>query len=459
MILSAIIGISIVSYIKLSRTALALSNRSIYSNAAVNLAEQGLEEAMYSINQLVANPSYNWNGWNNHSVAGKRRKWENIPLSQNATGEFRVYVLNYTGTPAPRVFSRALIRLGGSSETPIEKWLEVQLAKTSKFSNGLVAKNSIIFSGNNATVDSWNSDPENDGLGIRPFSESLRNDNGTVGSISISTDAVVTSNADVWGFVSTGATDPTAFVGNNGSILGANSVNDGTWTANNVDPNRVSTNFAATFDPVTAPTNTSNGLLGDLNSTTELPRPSDLPSGGVYYYDATRINLAGTDQLTISDNVVLRVSGPISTTGQAAISISGSGSLAIYTANDVNLGGTGVANGTDGNGDGQLQASELGQAVKFQLWGTSTTSQQINIVGSSQFSGVVYAPQGNVRIVGNGAVCGSVVANNIDLSGNAQFHYDEALANFGGGNPFRVARWRELILASERSVPAPLLNW
>ncbi|MEX2044897.1 MAG: hypothetical protein WD941_06045, partial [Opitutus sp.] len=47
MILCAVIGISLVSYLQLSRTALGLSNRGVYNNAAVNLAEQGLEEAMY----------------------------------------------------------------------------------------------------------------------------------------------------------------------------------------------------------------------------------------------------------------------------------------------------------------------------------------------------------------------------------------------------------------------------
>ena len=63
MLLSAIIGISLVSYMQLGRTALTISNRALYNNAAVNLAEQGIEEAMYGINQLVANSAYTWPGW------------------------------------------------------------------------------------------------------------------------------------------------------------------------------------------------------------------------------------------------------------------------------------------------------------------------------------------------------------------------------------------------------------
>jgi hypothetical protein len=36
-----------------------------------------------------------------------------------------------------------------------------------------------------------------------------------------------------------------------------------------------------------------------------------------------------------------------------------------------------------------------------------------------------------------------VVANSITLGGNVNFHYDEALRNFGGSG-YLVATWREL---------------
>ena len=64
-----------------------------------------------------------------------------------------------------------------------------------------------------------------------------------------------------------------------------------------------------------------------------------------------------------------------------------------------------------------------------------------------------------MTIVGNGAVNGSVVANNISLSGNAEFHYDESLANFGGGNPFRVSRWKELTVASDRNYYSSVMTF
>jgi Tfp pilus assembly protein PilX len=100
MIFSAIIGVSIVSFIRLGRTTGQISNRGLYNNAAMNLAENGLEEAMYSINQMVAGNASAWTDWTT-SGAAAQRKWTGTTFDQNATGQVRVYVDNYTGLVAP----------------------------------------------------------------------------------------------------------------------------------------------------------------------------------------------------------------------------------------------------------------------------------------------------------------------------------------------------------------------
>ena len=84
MLFSAIIAIALTSYIRLSRTTLNISNRAFYNNAAMNLAEQGLEEAMYSINKHVADATYTWAGW---TISGNDayREWTGVQLSQNTT--------------------------------------------------------------------------------------------------------------------------------------------------------------------------------------------------------------------------------------------------------------------------------------------------------------------------------------------------------------------------------------
>jgi len=434
LLLSAIIAISLASYIRLGASSQTISNRALYNNGAMNLAENGMEEAMYSINKAINDPTYTWSGWNNNGTGSSSDAWRRFPtastsytFSQNATGYVRAYVYNYEGTLAPKIVTRATVTLGGAASAPIEKWIEVTLSRTSKFANGLVAKNSILFKGNNATVDSWNSDPSNSGA-FEPYNAATnRHDNGSVGI-----DSVMVKNADVWGYVSTNnGQSPADNVGNNGSILGADSPSGMT-----VDPSRVSTQFAANFDPVVAPT-TSVSSIGWINA----PGTYGV-SGTATTIVATGIDVSGNSQIvTFRGDVTLLLSAAqaIKITGNGSgITVAPGSSLKIYTAGDIDLTGQGIVNLS-------------GSPKSIQIYGTSTTAQDIKIAGGGTYSGVIYAPNGNVTINGDGAMAGSVVANNITLTGNAEFHYDESLGNLGGGNPFRVTKWKELTSAAARA--------
>ncbi len=462
LILSAIIGISLASYLQLGRSSLTVANRALYNNAAMNLAENGLEEAMYSINKLVADSSYSWtaDGWTAVGASDMRRKWTGTTFDQNATGSVRVYVYNYNGSAAPRIVARSTVSLGGSAAAPIEKWVEVQLRRTSKFANGLVAKDQIRFSGNNASVDSWNSTYNNDGtLRATPvgYSATTKKDNGSVGSISVSVDAVLVQNADIWGYAATGGALPS--VGSQG-LVGPFGTPTGT-----MDMSRVSTDFSANFDPVSPPTKTYTTIAGGITDNLDLPRVGDVANAdGVFYYETTQINFnnkvlaikkraADTNQ----PKVVIKLTNTTTSIniggGSGELTIASGAELQLYAPGDIKIAGKGVMNGGTAAGTANLP-------IALQIWGTKTSGvQDIQIAGNGVLSGVVYAPQGSVKINGNGDVCGSVVANDITLVGNAAFHYDESLGMFGGGNPFRVTRWNELTSAASRATYTSVLNW
>ncbi len=460
MIMCAVIGISLVSYLNLGRNTMVTSNRALYSYASMNLAENGLEEAVYSLNKAVADPAYVWtaNNWTTtgpSNVNARRRLPANntttYAFDQGATGFVRVYVYNYQGLAAPKAVVRSTITLGGGDTRTIEKWVYVQLRKTSKFSNGLVAKNSLRFNGTNASVDSWNShsDTPTTADDIR-YSAGVRLDNGSIGSISVAVGAVGVNNADIWGYAATGAGLPS--VGSQGRI-GPFGTGLGT-----MDMTRVSSDFTASFDPVTAPTSGSaisaisaSDLpltLGTVGATTTLSLPSITGNG------------SSTNVLTIVGDTTLVLtntsgSSALSLTGNASIVIAPGAKLTIYTAGDIALGGNGIANGG-------TTAAASNNPIDFKIWGTSTTSQSIHVAGNGALSGIIYAPNGDVTINGNGDVMGSVVANNITLTGNAAFHYDESLANFGGNNPYRVSKWKELTDATgadSRETYIADLNW
>jgi len=448
MLLCSIIGVSLASYMNLSRTSMEVSNRALYNNGAMNLAENGLEQAVFSINKSVSDPSYAWSGW---SISGSnaRQEWTGYDFRQGATGTVRAYIYNYAGGASPKVVTRSTVSLGTSGTRSIEKWIEVHLRKTSKFANGLVAKETISFSGNNASVDSWNSDPDDDpSTAAIPYSAAVKNDNGSVGSISVSVNAILINNADIWGYASTGGSLPS--VGANG-IVGPFGTPSGT-----MDLAHVSTDFTASFDPVAAPT-VAPIVIAAITDNTILPRVGDTPAAdGKYYYSCQTINF-NNKTFRASADVVLTLTDPMTSIaiagGSSGIVIDTGASLEIYAAGDISIAGNGIMNGG-------TTAATANQPINCQIYGTKPSGvQSIAIRGNGVLSAVVYAPQGSVSINGNGDVCGSVVANNISCTGNAFFHYDESLANFGARNPYRVSKWKELTTAAERSAYTSVLSW
>lgn len=463
MLLCAIIGISLVTYINVGRSALRTSNRSLYNNAAMNLAENGLEEAMYSINKLVADSTYSFtsDGWSAVGSNDMRRKWTSstdstLQFDQNATGEIRVYVYNYDGAAAPNIVARALVTVrGDTTSAPVEKWVRVQLRKTSKFANGLVAKQTINFNGS-PQVDSWNSDPDNNpATAPVVYSAATKNDAGSVGSISVGVNAVLVDNADIWGYVGTGGSAPQ--VGSTGTIGPF-----GTPTGTTVT-SHVTTDFSASFDNVTVPSTYTYANAGALSTSTVIP--TDIPGAtmaadGKYYITCSSIG--GSNKvytIAAGKKVVLKVTDTTGNCidikgGSGGINISSGASLEVYAAGDINISGQGAMNGG-------TSAATMGQPVNFQIYGTKTSgTQAISVKGNGVFSGVLYAPFGSVTLDGSVETFGSVVANDITLNGSsAQFHYDESLGNFGGSNPFRVTRWDELNTAADRSVYATVLTF
>ena len=455
MLLSAIIGISLVSYLQLSRTTHNVSNRAFFNNAAMNLAEQGLEEAMYSVNTNVAVSTYAWPGWTlSGGDAYREFSTPTGTLSQDATATYRVYVYNYAvANPAPKtVISRARVTLGGVASAPIDKWIHVVLRKTSKFANGLVAKDIVRFNGTNATVDSWNSDPDNlPGTAAIPYGAGVKQTNGSVASLSV----VSVNQADIFGYVATGTTAPA--VGANGKITGNFSAPSGT-----VDPTRVDTNFSANFDPVVAPSGSYSNYGGAITTSVSLPRAgidTVMGTGDYATYhmiEATSVNFTN-NTLTITGKVILKLTNTLTAidiSGPGGVNINTGAELQVYGSGDFSITGQGILNG--GN-----TLATANQPINCQFYGTKTSGvQNINITGNGVLSAVVYAPQGSITITGNGDVMGSMVGNDITLAGNALFHYDESLADFGVANPYRIQSWTELTTAAERTAAvAAVINF
>lgn len=452
MLLTIAIGISLVSYLNLGKTNLVVSNRAFYANAAINLAESGLEQAMWSINQAIEENPAAWSGWS-ADASNAWRDFTGFAFDANSSGHVRVYVRNYSLAVAPIIVARATIE--PTSGAPIEKWIRVSLSKRSLFANGLVARDTLEFSGGNASVDSYDSR-----LGVynAPLGGGATNRyaRGSAGSGSVMANSFDLSNSDIWGYVSIGTPDYSGLsVGPNGRITG-----DYTAAAGTIDYSRVTTDFTTNFEDTVAPT-TSGYTLGAIGGATSLPRLLDIPAAdGTYYYDVPSISLSGPASRILSivagTNVVLRVTAAsgtaVSVSGNASIRVLSGASLKLYAGANISIAGNGIANSND--------------PESFQFWSTKTAgsagTQSIAISGNGQLSAVVYAPNAAVSMNGggsSGSVYGAVVAQSIRITGGSEFHYDEALSAMTDGNPFGIASWTELTAAADRSSYSGVLSF
>lgn len=428
LLITAVIALTLGSYLTLNLSTSRQARVSYQQNAAFHLAEAGAEEAVWSFNRANDHAADAWSGWTTQGAAGWRR-FSGFDYGGGTTGSVKVYVskLNPAGGDRPTVV--ALADVGRATGTANQRMIEVTLGRRSYFASGIVAKDVMKFAGTNATIDSWNSDP--DGNAATPpvaYSAAVRNDRGSIATMAVQNNAMLVNQAAVWGYVATGGAEPE--VGVNGSIRGRDTA-DGV----RIDPNRVSTDFVADLPGVSAPLDglplvTVGSTLGVAGTATKWRCPS--------------ISLSGNQSLTIYGDVTLILTATsgsaLEMTGNSSLNIPDGSSLTIYADADVKIAGNGLANANV-------------RPITCRLFGTATSGsgQTIHIAGNGDLKAAVYAPNSTINVNGNGNVLGALVGQNVTFTGNAAFHYDESLAQENTDTPFGVLTWRELTEASERN--------
>ncbi|HEX2852096.1 MAG TPA: hypothetical protein VHO24_02575 [Opitutaceae bacterium] len=438
LVVAALIALGLGSMLSLNLTSSRLAKRTLHGFAGLNLVEAGVEEGTWSINRAAAGDTAAWAGWT-QGTGDAWRRFSGFDLGDGSATTVKVYVNRFAPPVGAQPKIIALASIAQGSEAPVTKMLEVTLRRRSFFANGIVAKESLVFSGANPAVDSWNSDPDNNpATPPVDYSLAVRVDHGSVASGSAAVDALKVNHAQIWGYASTGGAPPKFLA--SGSVRGTT-----TPVGLAVDPSRIATDFNADFPAIPMPA--GGTAIPAITGTASLGTP-----GTTTRWRTTGVTLSGSEKLTIYGDVTLVITAPpgtdgVKVTGSAEIVIPAGSTLALYTESDVRIAGRGVTNGN-------IQASS------FTIWGTNTspTGQNFDVVGNGTLRGVIYAPNAAVSIHGNGDVMGSVVARDITLTGNAAFHYDEALAETGATAPFGISKWRELTSAADRAAYDPLFS-
>jgi len=419
MVFAATIAIVLGSYLSLGRTSLKLAHRSFFANDATNLAEAGLEEAIYCFNQMgngVA-PATAWAGW---TFSGTNAMYTLPPFNrdQNAVGVVKVYVKGYDGsTAAPTVYSQAIITPfdGG---VPVVRTLQVAL-KQNPGAFGLVALNGLTL--NNTTfADSFDSNPTNSPTGPWvTYSSGIAHAKTRVvvlaGSVSITNGKI---NGDL--FLGAGVTSPAA-----SKVTGA-----------------ITKPYTMTFPMPAYPTAASVSQSYNLGAAipATLPAAGNQPAAdGRYYYFCSGATI-GSTTITSGRNVIIVGTNTGMTTG---LTVQNLATCVIYMDKTLVLAANKTINSS--NWAGSLQVY-------------TTTTSTCSFANNSRFAGCLFAPYAPLTASGSGGsdlLVGCFLAKTITTSNTMDFHYDEALQP---ASVWSATNWLELQSAADRAAVAGQTN-
>lgn len=418
------------SYLSLNLNTSRMAWQSYRQNASFHLAEAGAEEAVWSLNRATVQAEDAWSDWTRSGRAAWR-KFSGFEFGGDTRGSVKVYVSNANPAGNDKTTAVAQAVVEASGYPPSTRMIELTLGRRSYFANGIVAKEALRFAGLNTLVDSWDSDPDADpATAPVPYDEAGRSDRGSIATLAVVNSAMLVNQATVWGYVATGGAAPE--VGINGSIRGKDTPEEV-----QIDPARVTTDFSADLPLLTAPLDGTPLLLVGETLGTE---------GQATKWRCPGLTLRSDQTLKILGDVTLvlttTIGSALDVTGNASIILAEKSSLTVYVEGDLKIAGKGIANPNT-------------QPRTCRIFGTGA-AQTIQVAGNGDLKTVIYAPNAEVSLNGNGNIMGAVVGRTVTFTGNARFHYDESLARGGEETPFGVTRWRELTDAAERQAWAPV---
>jgi Tfp pilus assembly protein PilX len=400
LIISIVIGLSMAGYLAVVAGQQRSVSRSQKWNATLNLAEAGIEEGLAQINASPDDFSVNSWGVNNGTNFG--------PVVRTLLGG--TYGVCIKGTNAPTIYATGAVTAPLTS-TVLIRTIRVTTQVLPRFNVALGAVGNINMNGNGMATDSWNSHKTNMSNG------------GRYDSSKISTNGDVASQQGI--------------------------VNIGNHTING----------NLYLGPTASYTSGTNQIIGELDKNYNVNFPDvKLPSG---FSSAVAASTVGTGSkttnwisadgyYTINNNyaIVLQpgVNAKIRVTTQDfdnSVTLQGgmtnSATVAVY----VDPGSTGGSFTITGNDTGGAAAAT---PLNFFIYGLPKMTS-ITMSGTSEFIGAIYAPQAVLTLNGGGAsnnLMGAAIVKQVTMNGHYDFHYDEALADWGPAKSFTANSWQEL---------------
>ena len=418
LIATAILSLALASYLSMSQRQSVSVARSQAWNAAIPIAESGVEEALAQLNRGVGAGALNLaaNGWEQKSTGTYG------PQQRRYLGSSFYDVMIVQGA-VPVIYSTGYVAAPYGA-SPISRAVEVTTSSNaSLFAVAMVAKDRVDFKGFNSATDSFDSANPDFNTNGR-YDPAKARDKGDVAS---TFGLVNVGDAKIKGKLQTGPTG-SSDVGSNGSVGSAAWVDGGNagiqpgWSANdfNADFPDVLEPFSSGFSPVsgTVSGTTYNYVLGTDN------------------YLITSLTFKAKETMYVNGNAVLYVTGEVLMQGSgdtsSQIIIGPSGSLTLY------VGGASAV---------FTQVNNQGNAKTFSYYGLPANTT-VSFGDNASFIGTIYCPNADFTIGGGGNDVydfeGSIMSKTIKMNGHYNFHFDENLARSGPSRGYLATSWKEL---------------
>jgi Tfp pilus assembly protein PilX len=417
LIIALLVGIVVAALLVVSQQQNYLTARSRTWSSEIPIAEAGIEEALAHINSRPK--TLETNGWRKIGSY-----WAKTRTNLTSEGYYFTSINKNPTWAPPTITSIGYGRVPlNTNYTQRSVFVQTKLLPP-KY--GIVAKQQLSMNGNPLinSYDSSNDDWSTNGR----YDASKQSDRVGVGVLSSATPAIDTGGGRIYGTASTG---PGGTVnGNIGSgewFAGGNSGSEPDHTTDDFNmavPNAsLPGNFSST--PQTVPL--LGAVLGGIFSGfTYVLSPGDWKFGAVNF---------SSGGIYVQGNVRIWVDGDFRMSSSASVTLAPGATLEMYighptspSAVQMDLSGNCVINPT-------------GIPANCSIYGLQNCTS-MKYSGTSAAYCKLYAPNADIRITGDYDFNGSIVGNYIRFSGNAQIHYDEALA--GESASYKVVLWQEL---------------
>jgi hypothetical protein len=469
LIIAAVAGVTLGSYLLMAQQQNTSIYRSQVWNTSIVVTEAGIEDGLQLINryadtlepmklQLWTNTA-TAEGWSQPSpnVYYVKRYIPEVVSGRTLMSSYEAWIFNTNKIPTvcalgsvPWTYMQAsatpqqplLAVINESTEyapsvSTLSRKVSVKTAYDPLFVVAMAATDRINLNGNNIKTDSFDSaDPNYSTNGFYPYGiASMIKDNGDVATSSSLVDILNVGNANIRGEVMTGPGTNTIYVGANGTV------GDNAWVSGGslgVQEGHSATDFNVAFPPVKWPEGAMwqypSHVNMDVNGTNYqyvIDQPGD--------YEITSPSLTKSMYITGPTNTLVRIkiASSVSLSGQDVIRIAPTGvKVRIY------MSGSSFVLG------GQSWIDNMsGMAQNFYLFGLPSC-RTISWSGNANFYGGVYAPQADYSLGGGGSewwdFVGASVTRTVTMTGHYRFHFDENLARVGPSRGYIPISWKEI---------------